>query len=197
MCPRPHNMGLEIMPKCFWTISCLAGDGPPKLKEGLAMASSSLEFTPVKGSFPHIAVIDEDSAFLDYVRESLGNEFNIHLFSCPTDLQEKFESAPPPDLVLLDCRVGCDSSSESAFSLLSHIRKSKPLVPVVMLSCSGDTNELLRATRMGAAGFLLKPIHKHDIHDLVHQYLGPVDPTRSDVKEILLDDESSFVRASR
>jgi len=161
------------------------------------MASSSLEFSPLKRGFPHIAVIDEDPAVLDYVRESLGNQFNIHLFSGPTDLPEKFESAPAPDLVLLDCRVGCDSSSESAFSLLSSIRKSKPLVPVVMLSCSGDTNELLRASQMGAAGFLLKPFHKGDIDDLVHQYVGQTDSARADVKEIPLDDESSFVRASR
>src|SRR5207244_5439346 len=106
---------------------------------------------------------DEDPAVLDYVRESLGNQFNLHLFSHPSDLPEKFENAPTPDLVFLDCRVGCDSSSVSAFSLLSSIRKAKPLVPVVMLSCSCDTNELLRASQMGAASFLLKPFHKDDI----------------------------------
>lgn len=161
------------------------------------MADSSLEFTPVKRGFPNIAVIDEDPAVLDYLRESLGNQFNLRLFSCPADLPDKFDAAPSPDLVLLDSRVGCDSSSESSFSLLSSIRKSKPLVPVVMLSCSGDTSELLRASQMGAAGFLLKPFHKEDISDLIHQYvLDQTDSQKIDVKEIPLDDDSSFVRAS-
>ena len=161
------------------------------------MASSSLELTPVKRGFPHIAVIDEDPAVLDYVRESLGKQFNLHLFSRPTEVPETLESAPAPDLVLLDCRVGCDSSSESAFSLLSSIRKSKPLVPVVMLSCSADTNELLRASQMGAAGFLLKPFRKDDIDNLIHQYVDQTDSSHGEVKEIPLDYDSSFVRASR
>jgi two-component system, NtrC family, response regulator AtoC len=161
------------------------------------MASSSREFHSVKRGFPHIAVIDEDPAVLEYVRESLGSQFTVHLFSCPAEVHENLESKPVPDLVLLDCNVGCDRAGESAFSLLSRIRKSKPFVPVVMLSRSGDTNELFRASKMGAAGFLLKPFQKDDIEDLIRQYVDQTDSPRADAKEIPLDDESCFVRASR
>ena len=163
------------------------------------MATSSLEVRSVKRGFPHIAVIDENPEMLDYIRDSLGKDFNIHVFSCPTDISKTLESPPSPDLVLLDCHVGCDPSGESALSLLSRIRKAKPFLPVVMLSCSADMSELLRASQMGATGVLLKPFQKDDIDGIVQQYVfqPSTDAPRLEVKEIPLDDESSFVRASR
>ncbi len=161
------------------------------------MATSSLEYMPVRRGFPHIAVIDEDPAVLDYVRETLGKEFNLQLFSRSAEVAERFEQAPMPDLVLLDCAVGCNSSGESALSLLSSIRKSNPFLPVVMVSCSADANELLRATQIGAAGVLLKPFLKEDIHVLVRQFITRADDNDQEVSEIQLDEETSFVRASR
>lgn len=161
------------------------------------MATSCLEYESANRSLPQIAVIDEDPAILDYLRENLGRDFHLHLFSRPTEVSEKLESTMAPDLVLLDCNVGCDSSGDYAFRLLSTIRKSKPFVPVVMLSCSADTNELLRATQLGAAGVLLKPFHKNDIDVLIHHYIDHPDSAPSDVKEIPLDEDSSFVRTSK
>jgi two-component system response regulator AtoC len=163
------------------------------------MATSSTEVRSAKRHFPNISVIEEDPGIRDYVRDSLGNGFNIHLFSCPNEVSETLESTPTPDLVLLDCHVGGDPSGESAFSLLTRIRKAKPFVPVVMLSCSADTNELLKASQMGAAGILLKPFNKDDIDGVVRQYVRPSDSetSRFEVKEIPLDDDCSFVRASR
>ena len=161
------------------------------------MAASSLDYVPVRRGFPHIAVIDEDPDILDYVRDSLGSDFNLHLFSCPDEVPHTLDTAPVPDLIILDCHVGCDPSGELAFSLLSTIRKSKPFVPVVMLSCSAGTQELLKASQMGAAEILLKPFQKDDIDALVHRYIEPPENRRLDVKEISLDEETSFVRASR
>ena len=161
------------------------------------MATSSVQCTPAKRGIPHIAVIDEDPAILDYLRESLGKDFDFHLFSGSTEVPEKLDSVPSPDLVLLDCNVGSVSSGQSAFCLLSSIRKSKPFVPVVMLSCSADSSELLRASQLGAAGVLLKPFDKRDIDLLIHQFIATPDSPQQEVKEIPLDDETSFVRASR
>jgi two-component system response regulator AtoC len=154
------------------------------------------ELTPVKRGVARIAVIDEDPEVLDYFRYSLGKDFSLHLMSSCSEVLEQFQSAPPPDLVLLDCHVGCDPSGQFALNLLSDIRKSKPFVPVVMLSCSADTQGLLRATQIGASGVLLKPFRKDDIDLLVRQYIGQVEGPLPEVSEIPLDEESSFVRAS-
>lgn len=161
------------------------------------MASSSLDFAQGKRAFPQIAVIDEDTAVLEYLQESLGHDFHFHLISQTTEVPQKLENSPAPDLVLLDCNVGCDPSGEAAFHLLSRIRKSKPFVPVVMLSCSADTNEVVRASQLGASGILLKPFHKTDVDRVVRQYVGPGDSPMLEIREIPLDDDSSFVRASK
>lgn len=163
------------------------------------MATSSIDVRSGKSGIPHIAVIDENPGILDYFRDSLGDNCNIHLFSGPADVSETLGSIPAPNLILLDCNVGCDPTGESAFSLLTQIRKARPFVPVVMLSCSANSNELIRASQMGAAGVLLKPFHKDDIERIVQQYVNPPDSEipRLEVKQIPLDEETSFVRASK
>lgn len=161
------------------------------------MATSSTEIMRAKRGSPQIAVIDEDPAILDYFQESLGKEFGLQLFSRCAEVPERLQKGPAPELVLLDCNVGSDCPGESAFSLLSSIRKSKPFLPVVMVSCSGEPSELLRATQMGAAGVLLKPFSKTDIDGLIHQFIGQKDSPQHEANEIPLDDGTSFVRASR
>jgi two-component system, NtrC family, response regulator AtoC len=161
------------------------------------MATSTLRISSPKRDLPHIAVIDDDPAVLDYVCHTLGKEYNFHLFSSSTEVSEKLESTPPPDLVLLDSNVGPYPSGDSSFGLLSMLRKSKPFAPVVMLSCSGDPHEHVRASQLGAAGILLKPFQKGDIDLVVHKFIGQPDVPHLDVKEIPLDDETSFVCASR
>lgn len=161
------------------------------------MGTASLECTLVNRRLRHIAVIDEDPAILDYFDHSLGKEFNLHLFSRSTQVPEKLDGLAQADLILLDCNVGSDSTGESAFSLLSRIRRSKPFVPVVMLSCSADSRELVRASQMGASGVLLKPFDKRDLDGLLHQFIGQTNSPQQEVKEIPLDNETSFVRASR
>ncbi|KAA6458341.1 sigma-54-dependent Fis family transcriptional regulator [Acidobacteria bacterium AB60] len=163
------------------------------------MATSSLEVKSAKRRFPYIAVIDEDQEVRDYVRESLGDEFTIRLFSGPGEASETLEDATPPDLVFLDCHIDSDPSGESAFGLLTRIRKAKPFVPVIMLSCSADTREILKASQMGAAGVLLKPFHKGDLDSVVQQYFCVSDQESPglEIREIPLDGETSFVRASK
>lgn len=161
------------------------------------MATQSIDVSSVKRAYPSIAVIDEDPVVLDYVRESLGKEFTLALFSDPSAVLERLESTPSPDLVLMDCNLGPDASGESAFQLLANIRKSKPFLPVVMLSCSTDSSEVLRASQLGVAGILLKPFHKKDIDALVNSLVGNPDSPQQEVKEVPLDADSSFVRASR
>lgn len=146
---------------------------------------------------PKIAVIDENPAILEYVQDILGNQYRLQLFSQPAEVPGKLSLSHFPDLVLLDLHVGDDGQGQSAFGLLAELRRSRPFLPIVMLSCSGDTQELFRAKQMGAAGFLLKPFAKQDIDHVVRQYLPEDDDAQPEATEIPLDENSSFVRASR
>jgi transcriptional regulator with PAS, ATPase and Fis domain len=50
---------------------------------------------------------------------------------------------------------------------------------------------------MGVTAILLKPFQKDDIDALIRRYVEEVEDRRLEVKEIPLDEETSFVRASR
>lgn len=162
------------------------------------MATLSVELAQAshKRRIPEIVVIDEDVAILKYIEQILGDRYRLHLFSDATEASKRLSESLAPELVLLDCQVG-DCKDESAFSLLSRVRRAKPWVPVVMLSCSGDVLELLEATRFGAAGFVLKPFQKRDIETIVQHHIGDSGATQDDAKEIPLDENISFVRASK
>ena len=161
------------------------------------MACSPVDSASAKRSVPHIAVIDEDPDVLNYVRESLDSQFNLHLFSRADQVTQELAGALVPDLVLLDCHVSGDTPDQSVYSLLADIRKRRPGVPVVMLSCSDNSQQLIRASQMGAAGFLLKPLQKNDICVLVEQHLAHSNARHGDVNEVPLDEDTSFVRASK
>jgi DNA-binding NtrC family response regulator len=60
-----------------------------------------------------------------------------------------------------------------------------------------DLNEIVLATRMGAADVLLKPFAERDVDRLVRQYITDPDSTPVYVEETPLDENTAFVRCSK
>jgi DNA-binding NtrC family response regulator len=59
----------------------------------------------------------------------------------------------PPDLVLLDMRLP-DADGDT---VLQGLRRSRPGLPVVMISADATPETVQHARRLGARGFLAKP----------------------------------------
>jgi DNA-binding NtrC family response regulator len=57
------------------------------------------------------------------------------------------------DVVLLDLRLG----DEDGMEVLRRLRKEDPTLPVVMLTGHGGVEQAVRATKLGAYDFILKP----------------------------------------
>lgn len=161
--------------------------------------ASSLVITAAasrKHRLPQVLVIDEDPLILDYLRQILDHRTNFHLFSAPEQLNSATD-LPSPDLALVDCHLGDDPSGTTSLAVVADVRKRWPLVHVVMMSCSGDVQELIRASQLGSVGFILKPFHEGDIELILRQYVTDENDSSLDVKEIALDENFSFVRASK
>ena len=145
----------------------------------------------------HIVVLDADRAILAYICDVLADRFRVSLCTDSAELSRSLSESRTPDLLLMDWQVGEDETADNALSLLAKIRLSKPSLPIIILACSAELKEVAAAMRMGAADIILKPFRKCDIELAVQQCLEAFgrQPVEDTVKEISLDENTSFVRS--
>lgn len=80
-------------------------------------------------------------------------------------------ASPPPDLVLLDISM----PDVSGLDLLPRLRASRgwDRTPILMLTAENEIDNILRARRDGARGYICKPIQpdvlQAMVSDLLHQ----------------------------
>ncbi len=101
-----------------------------------------------------LLLIDDDAAVRDsmaaYLQE-LG--YSVEQIGDPRQGLEVFDQ-DPPDTVLLDLKLpGIDG-----LDVLKTIRQHPSNVPVIVVSGSGLTNDVVQALRYGATDYLIKPI---------------------------------------
>jgi DNA-binding NtrC family response regulator len=150
---------------------------------------------------PQIAVLDPDPAILNYLQRILAERFSVSLFTEAAELLRSLRESPEPGLLLMDWHIGGDFTGETALRLLTELRASRPSLPIILLACTAELKEVVAATRMGATDVILKPFRKSDIDQAVLEHFKPEAEAPADdedeIKEIPLDENTSFVRASK
>lgn len=152
-------------------------------------------------SKPQIGVLDADSAVLGYIDWLLSDRFQVSLFSKVDELDQKLKESAKLDLLLIDCHMDGGESSEKTLKFLKQIRSLKPSLPIVLLVCTADLNDVVQAMRIGVTDVILKPFRKAAIDQMVDKYLA--DLLKCDgagdeqVKEIPLDENTSLVVSSK
>ncbi|MGD9817523.1 MAG: response regulator [Desulfomonilaceae bacterium] len=104
---------------------------------------------------PRILVVDDDEAALGYLTELLSlNGFNPVTSTSGEEALAKF-SESKPDIVLTDIQMpGIDG-----MKLLKTVRELDDITPVIMITGHGEVDNAIKALRLGAYDFLLKPIN--------------------------------------
>jgi DNA-binding NtrC family response regulator len=164
--------------------------------------SSGQRGTPTKSQTkgnPHIVILDADRGVLNYLHRILADRFRVTLFSDAAELSSSLKELPAPDLLIMDWHVMENDQEENALALLARIHAARPTLQIVMLAASAELKEVVAATRMGAADVVLKPFKKSDIDHAVELCLKAPgkEAAEDDVKEIPLDENTSFVRSSK
>ncbi|HZP17916.1 MAG TPA: sigma-54 dependent transcriptional regulator [Terriglobales bacterium] len=139
-----------------------------------------------------ILLVDDEPGMLRYIKTLLEVD-DHHVVTATTgeEALQTVEKGLAPDLVLLDLLMpGIDG-----LETLEGLRKLRPGVKVIMLSCVSDTKKVVQAMRLGATDYITKPFQKAELDNLIDQCLGTGKEAYSGEVEDL-GDEAYFVAAS-
>jgi DNA-binding response OmpR family regulator len=116
-----------------------------------------------------VLVIDDEEDLLDIVTIRL-QAAGYQVISARSG-QEGLEKThgEKPDLILLDVMMpGIDG-----FELLRRFKDDPEakFIPVIMLTCRGDSESIFKAQDLGAKDYIIKPFDSKELLDLVARYL--------------------------
>ena len=103
---------------------------------------------------PYVAIVDDDSAFANYLRTFLSlRGYETRSYSRGDELLASVKQGDPPDIVLLDVMMpGMDG-----LDTLRALKAATPQMQVIMLSGREQAATIVEAVRLGAADYVVKP----------------------------------------
>src|SRR5437667_10066253 len=103
---------------------------------------------------PYVAVVDDDSAFANYLRTFLSlRGYETRSYSRGDEMLAAVKQGDPPDIVLLDVMMPGMSGIET----LKALKAAKPDLQAIMLSGRESAATIVEAVRNGAADYVVKP----------------------------------------
>src|SRR5947209_17397616 len=118
-----------------------------------------------------VLVIDDDEAAREILVELLGR-VGYYAFAAPdgrSGLELLAGAAVPPQAVLLDLRMpGIDG-----FEVLRRYRAQGGVAPVIALSAMDDKESVVKAMRLGASDYLVKPIEPDELREAIERCSAP------------------------
>src|ERR1051325_714173 len=128
-------------------------------------------------SRPSILVVDDEQSMLIYTRTLLEtSNYSVETPKSEKKALRKVRSRKP-DLMLVDMQM-------PRMNGLETIRACKKLIPdqrIVMVSCVTETQNVVKAMRLGALDYMTKPIYKAELDAVVARCLSMGEEPESDV----------------
>lgn len=105
-----------------------------------------------------ILIVDDSKSVLTSLELLLESEFGEVLTASNPNQIDALLSESPIDLVILDMnfKAGVNNGNEGLF-WLQRILEKEPRMPVIMLTAYGDVGLAVKAMKIGATDFILKP----------------------------------------
>jgi two-component system nitrate/nitrite response regulator NarL len=114
-----------------------------------------------------ILIVDDHTLFREGMKALLSRQESVEIIGEASNGKEGIEKAISlsPDVVLMDLNMPDMTGIEA----VGHILKVKPDTKILMLTVSEDDEDLFRAVRAGAMGYLLKNVDSERLVSSVHQ----------------------------
>ena len=109
----------------------------------------------------YIVVVDDEPDVQDMFKQNFRRDLRSGRFvmefalSAPAAL-EKVKTIPDPSLILILSDIIMPGMT--GLEMLPKVKAERPSVPVIIITAYGDETTRKRATELGAAGLLPKPI---------------------------------------
>lgn len=118
-----------------------------------------------KEQMPFSILAVEDNSFFRDITRSLLKGYNFTFASNGVEAIYKFQQQEPT-LVFLDIEL----PDINGFDVLSRILKINPQAKVVMLSGNSDKESVRNAIRLGAQGYITKPVSREKMELYIKRF---------------------------
>lgn len=118
-----------------------------------------------------VLLIDDHPLILSALKSvilGLGDHVTVTGVSNANSARETLKASPGFDLVLLDLQLG----DTNGFDLLAEMRTAYPALPVVVISASDRTSDVIRSIDMGAMGFVPKRSSNEVLFEALQQVMS-------------------------
>lgn len=117
---------------------------------------------------PHLLIVEDDSEMRDLLRKVLEKDgYQVSLAADGHDAIPQL-SRGHFDLVVTDMLMPHDGGLE----LLEFIRKTQPMLPVIIITAFGDWQSYSRALELGAVAFISKPLKMAELVSAIQTALA-------------------------
>jgi DNA-binding response OmpR family regulator len=153
------------------------------------LSATSLEQPTPLQQQSRLLVVDDDEA-LSLALMSEAKTWGIQAQGA-TDLSKAREALAltQPDVVLLD--LSFPGSAENGFELLAQLTADLPQVPVLVFTAQENFADRVKAARLGARGFLQKPMPPAQVIKAIAQALQQ--SSTAEAKLLIVDDDPQLL----
>jgi DNA-binding NarL/FixJ family response regulator len=133
---------------------------------------------------------------LQSVIKGLGDDVTVVGADSARAARETLKADSDFDLVLLDLQLG----DANGFDVLAEFRRTYPALPVVVVSASDRSSDVIRAVDLGAMGFVPKRSTNEALFEALHMvmsggiYVPPMDMRSSDPAPAEADTEPGVLQ---
>jgi DNA-binding response OmpR family regulator len=119
---------------------------------------------------PYVAIVDDDSAFAQYLRTFLSlRGYEARCYTRGDEMLASMKQTEAPDVVLLDVMM----PKRNGYEVCQAIKADPELraIPVIMLSAKGQEVEVTKGLELGAAAYVTKPFGNTEILESIRAVL--------------------------
>ena len=130
----------------------------------------------------NIFIIDDEEIMLEALKDSLASQgYSVKCFKSAASALEELPKVQC-DLIISDVNMpGMDG-----FDFLTSVKRSKPNLPMLLISGFADVPKAVKAMRLGAVDFIEKPVSEGTLFETVNLALRELPENTSDLTKVEL-----------